>query len=297
MVTDNNGNSSTDTAMVTVQDNLAPAADLLVLEDVMAQCQVDNISAPTATDNCVGSVIGTTVTTFPITEQGTTIVTWTYEDESGNTSTQTQNVIIEDITSPAPDVMTLSDVEAECQVDTLVAPTATDNCVGDVTVTNDANLPISTQGTTVITWTYEDENGNTSTQTQNVVIEDVTSPMPDVIALSDIEAECQVDALVAPTATDNCSGDVIVSNDADLPITTQGTTVITWTYEDVNGNISTQTQNVVIEDVSGRVADAGTLEDITAECIVESITIPSATDKCTVPVQGTTDTVFPITTF
>ena len=295
MVTDNNGNSSTDTAMVTVQDNLAPAADLLVLEDVMAQCQVDNISAPTATDNCVGSVIGTTVTIFPITEQGTTIVTWTYEDESGNTSTQTQNVIIEDITPPTPDVMTLSDVEAECQVDTLVAPTATDNCVGDVTVTNDANLPMSTQGTTVITWTYEDENGNTSTQTQNVVIEDATSPTPDVIALSDIEAECQVDALVAPTATDNCSGDVIVSNDADLPITTQGTTVITWTYEDVNGNSSSQTQNVVIEDVTSPIPDLMTLSDVEAECQVDALVAPTATDNCSGDVIVSNDADLPIT--
>ena len=32
-----------------------------------------------------------------------------------------------------------------------------------------------------------------------------------------------------------------------MPITTQGTTVVTWTFEDASGNISTQTQNVIID--------------------------------------------------
>ena len=49
---------------------------------------------PTATDNCTGSITGTTTTTFPITAQGTTVVTWTYDGVNGNISTQIQNVII-----------------------------------------------------------------------------------------------------------------------------------------------------------------------------------------------------------
>ncbi len=76
---------------------------------------------------------------------------------------------------------------------------------------------------------------NSSTQTQNVVITDVTAPVADVATLADVTAECSVAALTAPTATDNCGGTVTVTNDATLPITTQGTTVVTWTYTDVNG--------------------------------------------------------------
>jgi gliding motility-associated-like protein len=58
---------------------------------------VDSLTAPTATDNCSGSITGTTTTAFPITAQGVTEVTWTYVDAEGNISTQTQNVVIEDI--------------------------------------------------------------------------------------------------------------------------------------------------------------------------------------------------------
>ncbi|MFH0841478.1 MAG: gliding motility-associated C-terminal domain-containing protein, partial [Bacteroidota bacterium] len=136
----------------------------------------------------------------------------------------------------------------ECSVAVLTAPAATDNCGGVLTVTHDATLPITAQGITVVTWTYDDGNGNTSTQTQNVVINDVTPPVPDVDPLADVTDECSVAALTPPTATDNCGGVVTVTHDATLPITTQGTTVVTWTYDDGRGNISTQTQNIVIDD-------------------------------------------------
>jgi len=88
--------------------------------------------------------------------------------------TITDGGVVADTIPPVPDVTPLLDVTAACEVTTLTSPTATDNCAGSVTVTNDATLPITTQGTTVVTWTYDDGNDNTSTQTQNVVIDDVT---------------------------------------------------------------------------------------------------------------------------
>ncbi|NVK64507.1 MAG: hypothetical protein HWE22_07950, partial [Flavobacteriales bacterium] len=294
--TDVNGNSSTQTQNVVITDANAPVPNVASLPNINSQCAVTSIAAPTATDNCSGSVTATTGTTFPISTQGTTVVTWTYDDGNGNTSTQTQNVVIDDVTAPTPSLATLADVIAQCQVISLTAPTATDNCGGTVTVTNDATLPISAQGTTVVTWTYDDGNGNTSTQTQNVVIDDVTPPTPDVATLADVTAECQVTSLTAPTATDNCGGTVTVSNDATLPISTQGTTVVTWTYTDVNGNSSTQTQNVVVDDVTAPTPDVATLADVTAQCEVTSLTSPTATDNCGGVVTVTNDATLPIST-
>ncbi|CAL2103368.1 exported protein of unknown function [Tenacibaculum sp. 190130A14a] len=52
-------------------------------------------AAPTVTDTCNSSTItGTTTTSFPITTVGTTVVTWTFTDSCGNTTTADQNVII-----------------------------------------------------------------------------------------------------------------------------------------------------------------------------------------------------------
>ncbi|RJE72805.1 T9SS type A sorting domain-containing protein [Reichenbachiella sp. MSK19-1] len=46
----------------------------------------------TATDNCSGAINATTDVTFPIT--ASTTVTWTFTDESGNSHTQTQEVVV-----------------------------------------------------------------------------------------------------------------------------------------------------------------------------------------------------------
>ncbi|WP_338812918.1 BspA family leucine-rich repeat surface protein [Bernardetia sp. Wsw4-3y2] len=256
------------------------------LTDITAECSATP-TAPTTTDNCAGTIIGTTTTTFPITTQGITLVTWTFDDGNGNIITADQNVIINDVTAPVPDLTSLSDVTAECQVTSLVAPTATDNCATTVTVTNDAALPISGEGTNVVvTWTYDDGNGNTSTQTQNVIIDDVTAPVPDLTSLPDVTAECQVTSLVAPTATDNCATTVTVTNDAALPISGEGTNVVvTWTYDDGNGNTSTQTQNVIIDDVTDPTITAPSNVTVNTDatlCTASSVSLgtPTGTDNC-----------------
>ncbi|MEO9546307.1 MAG: LamG-like jellyroll fold domain-containing protein [Crocinitomicaceae bacterium] len=293
---DGNGNTSTQMQDVVIDDVTAPVGDVATLSDITAECSVTSLTAPTATDNCAGAITGTHNATLPITTQGTTTVIWTYDDGNGNTSTQTQDVVIDDATAPVADVATLSDVTAECSVTSLTAPTATDNCAGAITGTHNATLPITTQGTTTVTWTYDDGNGNTSTQTQDVVIDDVTAPVADVATLSDVTAECSVTSLTAPTATDNCAGAITGTHNATLPITAQGTTTVTWTYNDGNGNTSTQTQDVVIDDVTAPVADVATLSDITAECSVTSLTAPTATDNCAGAITGTHNATLPITT-
>jgi urease accessory protein UreH len=294
--TDENGNTTTQDQNIVIDDTTAPVADASSLADVTAQCSVTSLTAPTATDNCAGSVTVTNNASLPITTQGTTVVTWTYTDENGNTTTQDQNIVIDDTTAPVADASSLADVTAQCSVTSLTAPTATDNCAGSVTVTNNASLPITTQGTTVVTWTYTDENGNTTTQDQNIVIDDTTAPVADASSLADVTAQCSVTSLTAPTATDNCAGSVTVTNNASLPITTQGTTVVTWTYTDENGNTTTQDQNIVIDDTTAPVADASSLADVTAQCSVTSLTAPTATDNCAGSVTVTNNASLPITT-
>ncbi|PCJ28543.1 MAG: hypothetical protein COA97_00950 [Flavobacteriales bacterium] len=281
------------TSELTIADAIAPVADLGSLPDATGQCAVTP-TAPTATDNCAGSVTGTTTATLPITAQGTTTITWTYVDGNGNTSTQTQDVVITDITAPVTDVTTLTDATGQCSVASVTAPTATDNCVGSVTGTTTATFPITAQGTTTITWTYVDGNGNSSTQTQDVVITDATAPVADVTTLVDATGQCSVASVTAPTATDNCVGSVTGTTTATFPITAQGTTTITWTYIDGNGNSSTQTQDVVITDITAPVADVTTLLDSVSECEVTPMA-PTATDNCVGVVTGTTSTTFPIT--
>ncbi|MCG2420597.1 hypothetical protein K8089_16370, partial [Aequorivita sp. F47161] len=158
----------------TINDTTAPVPDVTTLPTVTEQCSVTSIPAPTATDNCIGAVTGTTTTSFPIT--ASTTVVWTYTDGT-NSSTQNQTVTINDTTAPVPDVTTLPTVTEQCSVTSIPAPTATDNCIGAVTGTTTTSFPI-TASTTVV-WTYTDGT-NTSTQNQTVTINDTTAPVPDV---------------------------------------------------------------------------------------------------------------------
>ncbi|MGO3706522.1 HYR-like domain-containing protein, partial [Mesonia hippocampi] len=213
---------------------------------------------------------------------------------NGNADTQTQNIIIDDVTAPTPDNLTLADITAECQV--LAAdvpiPTATDNCGATIQGTHNLTFPISTQGTHVITWTFDDGNGNADTQTQNIIIDDVTTPTPDNLTLADITAECQVLAadVPVPTATDNCGETIYGTHNLTFPISTQGTHVITWTFDDGKGNADTQTQSIIIDDVTTPTPDVTNLPVIERQCAVlaTDIPIPTATDNCEGSINATT---------
>lgn len=260
-VMDGIGNASTCSATVTVIDTTGPSPDLPSLADVIGSCSVSSLTAPTATDNCNGvNVVVTNNAVLPITTAGTTVVTWTYTDAAGNSSIQTQNIIITDANTPIPDLASLADVTASCEVTSIQAPTATDACVGAITGQTSTSFPITAQGTTVVTWTFDDGNGNSSTQTQNVIIADANAPIADLTTLPTITGACEV-TLTAPTATDDCAGSISGTTSTTFPITALGTTVVTWTYNDGNGNTSTQNQTVIVTNITATVT--ATIDGVT----------------------------------
>lgn len=269
----------------------APTVDQATLADVEASCSVASLTAPTASSNCGGVVTGVPDVSFPITASGETIITWTFDDGRGNVASQQQKVTISDDTAPVPQESTLGTVVADCSVESIEAPKATDDCTGIVTGVADITFPITESVT--IEWVYTDDAGNKTTQTQQVLIEDLTPPAADLAMLADITAECSVTALTAPKATDICSGDVTGVTSVQLPISE--TTVVTWTYTDINGNSSTQQQNVIINDTAAPVANAASLSEVVTECEVAALAAPAATDNCSGQVTGTTSVSFPIT--
>lgn len=155
--------------MVVISALCAPTTitpDAATLTDATGECSITP-TAPTASNDCGSTFTGTPDLTFPITTPGTTVVTWTYDD-GFNQTTQTQNVVLADITAPTADLATLPDLNDQCTA-TPTPPTATDNCDGMITATADVTFPVTAPGTTVVTWTYTDNAGNTSTQTQNII--------------------------------------------------------------------------------------------------------------------------------
>ena len=249
-----------------------------VLADVTGECSA-TANTPTTSDNCSGTITGTTTDALTYNTQGTHIITWSFNDDNGNISTATQNVIVKDITKPV--VPVLADVTGECSA-TANTPTTSDNCSGTITGTTTNALTYNTQGTHIITWNFNDGNGNISTATQNVIVKDITKPVVPVLA--NVTGECSATAIV-PTTTDNCSGTITGTTTDVLTYNTQGTHIITWNFNDDNGNISTATQNVIVKDITKPVVPV--LADVTGECSATANT-PTTSDNCSGTITGTT---------
>ena len=109
-------------------------------------------------------------------------------------------------------------------------------------------LTYNAQGTNFITWTFNDGNGNSTSAVQRVIVRDVTPPVRPT--LPDINFNgCSgggYTPAAPPTTTDNCKGTVIGTTTTSFPITTMGTNVVTWTFDDHNGNKTTATQRIII---------------------------------------------------
>ncbi|MDV7696218.1 T9SS type B sorting domain-containing protein [Chryseobacterium soli] len=82
--------------------------------------------------------------------------------------------------------------------------------------------------------------------TINVVVGDTAAPVPNTVNLPDITGDCHTVISTLPTATDHCAGPITATTTDPLSYSLPGTYIIHWTYNDGNGNISTQNQNVIV---------------------------------------------------
>ena len=266
-VTDDEGATSQCTATVTVVDNSKPVPNVTNLPTVTGQCSA-SVTPPTATDNCAGTIVGTTNSPTTYNTQGTYNITWTYNDGNGNSKTQVQTVIVDDTMKPVPTVSNLPTVTGQCSA-SVTPPKANDNCAGMIVGTTNSPTTYNAQGTFYITWSYNDGNGNIETQVQTVIVDDTTMPVPNVANLPTITGQCGA-SVTPPKANDNCAGMIVGTTNSPTTYNTQGTYNITWTYNDGNGNSKTQVQTVIVEDI--------TKPEIS--CPTSPITVSNAAGQC-----------------
>ncbi|MFK8008924.1 MAG: HYR domain-containing protein [Saprospiraceae bacterium] len=215
---------------------------------------------PTVTDNCDNNV---NIVVFPALGTafmaGTTTVTYTATDASGNISTCSFDVTVVDSDGPVfancPMDMTVPSGVTCDTIVTWVEPTITDNCDNNVTL--DVSPPLGTafmSGTTTVTYTATDASGNVSSCSFDVTVADTEAP---------VLTSCPIDTTIIisgnncsavvmwdmPTATDNCDvNPTIICNIPSGNTFSVGTTPIICTAMDASGNESTCTFNVIVED-------------------------------------------------
>jgi gliding motility-associated-like protein len=94
----------------------------------------------------------------------------------GCDNTISLNVIVGDTIAPVPNIASLPQINGDCNTVISTIPTALDNCAGTISATTTGPFAYSIPGSYVITWNYNDGNGNSSNQTQNVTITTVSQP-------------------------------------------------------------------------------------------------------------------------
>lgn len=92
--------------------------------------------------------------------------------------------------------------------------------------------------------------------TVNVVVGDNLAPVPNITNLPMITGDCNTVITNFPTATDNCAGAIIATTTDPLAYSVPGTYTIHWNYNDGNGNITTQNQNVTVNTVQTPTSNA-----------------------------------------
>ena len=181
-VDDGNGNTNTCTSSLTVQDVTPPTitapANVTVNADP-GQCYATGVAlgTPTTGDNCsVASVVNNAPPQFPV---GTTTVTWTVTDASGNTAQATQTVTVVD--GEAPTVVCKNITIQYVGPPTVIQPTNvllsySDNCTaqGQATfsLSQDTFYCADINGTFNVTLTATDQAGNTATCSAQVTVQD-----------------------------------------------------------------------------------------------------------------------------
>ncbi|NNF29886.1 MAG: HYR domain-containing protein [Flavobacteriaceae bacterium] len=260
-VTDVNGNVSTCVAVVTVIDDIDPTiacpADISVNTDP-GQCSA-MVSFPDALalDNCTVTVMQTdglpSGSAFPV---GVNTVEFTATDSSGNTAVCSFTITV---TDNEPPVAVCQDITIQLDANGMASITAsdidggsTDNCGIASISASQTDFDCSDVGPNNVTLTVTDDNGNVSTCIAVVTVEDVTDP---VAVCMDITVELDVNGTVTitPGDVDGGSSDACGIAMLELDIDTftcadVGENVVTLTVTDNNGNVSTCTAVVTVED-------------------------------------------------
>ncbi|MBC5840837.1 T9SS type A sorting domain-containing protein, partial [Flavobacterium sp. F-380] len=257
-VTDVNGNIAAETAIVTVEDKIAPVAlTKNITVQLNAAGTVSIVAADVnngSTDNCEISTLTLDKTNFTCANVGENTVTLKVTDKSGNVTNKTAIVTVED--KVAPVVVTKNktiQLNAAGTASIVLADInngSTDAC-GIATITLDkTSFTCANVGANTVTLRVADIYGNVATQTATVTVEDKIAPTVVTKNIT-VQLDASSNVLVAATAvnngsTDNCS---IVSYELDKSLFScgdVGINTVTLKVTDKSGNVAYGTATITV---------------------------------------------------
>jgi hypothetical protein len=268
--------------------------DITTSADSASCDQMVNYATPVGSDNCgTASVLCNPASgsAFP---KGTSTVSCTATDGSGNTANCSFSVTVTDTTPPTmscPGNLTEPTNAGQCQaVVSYPTPGASDNCSGVGTVTcAPASGTAFQKGSTTVTCTVSDAAGNSTSCRFSVVVQDQEAPTlncPANITAQTGAKQCSaVVSYVTPTASDNCSGvGTVTCTPASGSVFPKGTTTVTCSALDASGNPATCSFTVMVNDnTPPTIVCPANIKQPTDSGVCSAVvnfTIPAATDNC-----------------
>src|ERR1043165_5231109 len=302
VVEDFNGCTATLSADMMAQDLIPPVAvcksfDLYL--DATGNATLDPFDIDNgSSDNCIDFNLDAFPFTFTCAEVGVNTVTLTVTDVSGNTATCDAAVTVIDTISPVVSCQGIT-IQLDATGNASITAADIDNGSTDACGITSSTLDISAfdcnnVGPNTITLTVTDVNGNTSTCTATVPVEDNIAPVANCQNIT-----VQLDAFGTATITagqvDNGSTDAcgiaIPSLDiTDFDCTDIGPNTVTLTVSAFNVNSSSCTATVTIEDNVPPAANCQNLTvqlDITGHPSITAAQIDNgSTDACGIASTG-----------
>ena len=250
---DPSNNIATKTQRIIVHDTIKPT--LVTPSDITEEAtsrdeNIVDIGNATVTDALEEIIITNDApTAFRI---GTTTITWSAADMSGNITTATQTVTLIDTTSPTITVPQDITIEAKTSrgADVYIGQATATDATSEPTITNNAPQ-LYRLGHTIIIWTATDEAGNKATSTQLVTLVDTIAPKIIAPRSLTLEASSSMGTsadIGTPTPSDDI-GIFSISNNAP-EIFLLGETIVLWTVIDEAGNERTASQKITVTDTT-----------------------------------------------
>ena len=310
-VNDGNGQTATCNTTITVEDNEDPTiscmpnatrdTDLGVCEYTVVGTEFDATFADNCTDGTIANNYnGTATLAGEILPQGVTTVIWTVMDGNGQTATCTTIITIQDNEDPTiacvPNAIRNTDlgVCGYTVVGNEFDATFSDNCTNG-NISNDFNGTATLQGevlptgVTTIIWTANDGNGQTATCSTTITVEDNEAPTA-VCQNITIALDAAGNATITAAQIDGGSSDAcgIASTSIDISnfdCSNVGDNDVILTVTDNNGNTSTCTAIVTVEDVTAPIVNCQnitvTLDPVTGMATITEADIHlNSTDAC-----------------
>ena len=286
--TDNCGNSTTLSQIITVRDTVAP--ELTIPADETVECDsIPEVGTASATDNCDLEVEisydGEVRENGNCKDSYQLIRTWTATDNCGNSTTLSQTISVVDTT--APELTIPADETVECDAIPQVGiATATDNCTAEVNINYDGetreNGDCPNNYQLIRTWTATDDCGNSTTLSQTITVQDTTAPVITVPADETVECD-SIPEIGSASATDNCDEQPLVEyvdeKRVDGDCENSYELIRTWSATDSCGNTVTGSQTITVVDTTA--PELTVPADETVECdSIPEVGEASATDNC-----------------